>query len=93
MRSGNAVESKGVSEILAGTIRGQSGQSPCIVSALRLTERASKEVSYTNYRIRDVVENLEDGSYQLTVNGETLRLELVQGEWSIEGRPAHPENQ
>lgn len=48
------MESKGVSEILAGTIRGQGGKSTCMVSALKLTRRGSKDVIYTDYRIRDV---------------------------------------
>jgi hypothetical protein len=38
-------------------------------------------------RIRDVAEILQDGSYQLTVNGETLLLQLVNGRWSIEEKP------
>lgn len=58
-----------------------------MVSALNLTRRGSKDVIYTDYRIRDVAEILQDGSYQLTVNGETLPLHLVNGRWSI-ARPS-----
>ncbi|MFY9747709.1 MAG: hypothetical protein WA891_12040 [Acidobacteriaceae bacterium] len=54
-----------------------------MVLALKLTQRGSKEVTYTNYRIRDVAEDLQDGSYQLTVNGETLPLQLAGGRWLI----------
>jgi hypothetical protein len=87
VKTGDDVKSKGVSEILAGTIRGQGGKSTCMVSALNLTRRGSKDVIYTDYRIRDVAEILQDGSYQLTVNGETLPLHLVNGRWSI-ARPS-----
>ncbi len=72
-----------VSEILAGTIIGQGRKSTCMVSAVKSQRRRSKDVTYTDYRIRDVAENFEDGSYQLAVNGETLPLQLVDGEWSI----------
>jgi hypothetical protein len=62
-----------------------------MVSAFKLTQRRSKDVTYTNYRIRDVAESLEDGSYQLTVNGETLPMQLLDGEWSIDGLSTQPE--
>ena len=83
---------KSVSEILAGTIRGQGGRTTCIVSAVKSILRGSKDVIYSDYRVRDVSDNLEDGNYQLTVNGETLPLHLENGRWSIDGRtaPAEP---
>jgi hypothetical protein len=87
------VEAKSVSEILTGTIRGQGGRTTCIVSVVKSTQRGSKDPIYTDYRIRDVRENLEDGNYQLTVNGETLALHLENGQWSVDRRTSPPANQ
>jgi hypothetical protein len=73
-------------EILTATLRGRGRRETCLVCAVR---QAVSESSTTPgpeaFRIRDLPAGLEDGEYQLEVNGIKLTLRVDGSQWQLVG--------
>ena len=78
-------------EVFAGLLLGQGQKVTCMVSADKVTQKGSKEVSFTNYRVRHVYESAAEGEYQLAVNGTTFQAQRQNGQWQIATESTIPE--
>jgi hypothetical protein len=65
----------------SGILRGEGQEATCTVSATKVTLAGTSESTYTDYSIENVSKALPDGNYQLTVNGETIRIRHEGGGW------------
>jgi hypothetical protein len=65
----------------AGTIRGQGRESPCTVSAQKVTMPGTGLFAYAHYSVRTVSRPLPEGDYELFVNGQTVAMRHQGGNW------------
>lgn len=64
-----------------GVIRGQEQEATCTVDAIKTTLPGAEVSALSNYSIRNVSRPLPDGNYEMTVQGETIRVRLNNGFW------------
>jgi hypothetical protein len=65
---------------LDGMLHGDGCEARCTVAAMRVTEEGFP-ARITHPRIVDVEENLPDGDYVLTCNGERSAVRFKNGSW------------
>jgi hypothetical protein len=66
--------------VFAGVLRGQGHEAGCRVSAKRQIS-TSGEVAYSRYTVEHWPEELPEGTYRLTVNGQIIPMRLQDGKW------------
>jgi hypothetical protein len=91
-RNGDKVASPELIEIFTGFIWSRGRKIPCMVAARRTTEHRSGKVTYSDYRIRDLAEAVEDGEYRVEVNGTRLTLVVQDRQLSTIQPPPDPES-
>ncbi len=71
-------------EILTAILSGLGRRETCLVSAVRAgVAGSSAGPAYRDFRVRDLPSNLEDGDYQMEVNGSTFTLQIRGAERRI----------
>lgn len=64
-----------------GTIQGEGRKAHCSVSATKVRLHGANVAAYADYSIDDVSEDLPDGNYSVTANGETISIARRNGFW------------
>ena len=64
-----------------GTISGRGLEASCVASALKVTLPGLNISAYARYQIHRVSQELPEGDYSLSVNGQTFAIRLRNGQW------------
>ena len=65
----------------SGTIESERRKVRCSVSATKVTLPGANVAAFADYSIDDVSEDLPDGNYSVTANGETIPVARRNGYW------------
>jgi S-adenosylhomocysteine hydrolase len=65
----------------SGTIRGEGRMANCSVWATKVTLIGANDAAYADYSIDDVSDDLPDGDYSVTANGQTIPIARRNGFW------------
>ena len=65
----------------SGVLRGEGKGATCTGHVTKVTNPITGISAYTNYSIENVSEALPDGNYELTTNGETMRVRHKGADW------------
>lgn len=65
----------------SGMIQGEGRTAHCSVWATKVTLLGANVSAYADYSIDDVSEDLPDGNYSVSANGETLPIARRNGFW------------
>lgn len=66
---------------LPGILRGNGYEVACTVQAIKVSLLGSDAVACCEYSIAHVSKSVPEGSYQLSVNAETIPLRFENGHW------------
>jgi hypothetical protein len=67
--------------IMTGRLKGMGREAECTVSAVKLSLPLLNIWEYVNCDIHLAPENLPDGRYDVTFEGKTMEVKLLDGFW------------
>ncbi len=65
----------------SGILRGEGHEAICTVYATKVSLPGTSAVKYANHSIEKVSKTLPDGTYKLSVHGDTIPVKRREGLW------------
>jgi hypothetical protein len=73
-------------KVMSGHLKGMGREAKCLVSAVQVSMPGTNVSHYAKCKIQNAPDDLPEGSYQVTFDGQTENVKKSNGFWLADAR-------